>query len=211
MEEHFILRVPPSVAERLNGVLSERAQAPEDEGIDICFRDARTGMFTIGKDQFEVSLVDLPCVVESYKTYDDTVLIKAADIGQMILVRDNKEPAPEGVEHKDGLTPAMRDARKRRFRRDAEIINPDFVHNVENDLVNILAGGTARDVDVEVVEQEEDVEEAEPVPAPVAVPPPVQPAAAVVASDKIAAAPKATDEYDDSSDENGYYEDSDDY
>lgn len=45
--------------------------------------DGRSGTFAIGDDHFPASLLDLPCVVESYKTYDDTVLIKAADIGQV--------------------------------------------------------------------------------------------------------------------------------
>ena len=38
----------------------------------------------IGDDAFPASLLDLPCVVESYKTYDDNVLIKTADVGQVI-------------------------------------------------------------------------------------------------------------------------------
>lgn len=45
--------------------------------------DGRTGTFVIGNDRFSSSLLDLPTVVESYKTYDDNVLIKTADIGQV--------------------------------------------------------------------------------------------------------------------------------
>ncbi|KAG0613015.1 hypothetical protein M758_6G069900 [Ceratodon purpureus] len=125
--------------------------------------DARSGMFTIGQDKFPASLVDMPCVLESYKTYDDNVLIKTADIGQMILVQEEGEAAPEGPEYKHGLTPAMRDARRRRFRREPDL-NPDLVQQVENDLQSIMAGGTARDVDVEVVEQDADDEDEEPAP-----------------------------------------------
>lgn len=47
--------------------------------------DGRSGTFVIGNDRFPASLLDLPCIVESYKTYDDSVLIKTADIGQVIL------------------------------------------------------------------------------------------------------------------------------
>ena len=46
--------------------------------------DGRSGTFSIGDEQFPASLLDLPCVVESYKTYDDSCLIKTADIGQVI-------------------------------------------------------------------------------------------------------------------------------
>lgn len=55
--------------------------------------DARSGTFTIGQDHFPASLLDLPCVLESYKTYDDNVLIKTADIGQ-VLPLDSDSVAP---------------------------------------------------------------------------------------------------------------------
>ncbi|KAG0585684.1 hypothetical protein M758_2G028800 [Ceratodon purpureus] len=155
MEEHFILRVPQSVAERLERVLNENPASANDELLDLAFQDGRSGTFTIGDDRFQASLLDLPCVLESYKTYDDNVLIKTADIGQIIMVQEEGGVPPDGPEYRHGLTPAMRDARRRRFRREPDI-NPDLVQQVENDLQSIMAGGTARDVDVEVVEQEED-------------------------------------------------------
>ncbi|GJM93723.1 hypothetical protein PR202_ga10306 [Eleusine coracana subsp. coracana] len=93
----------------------------------------------IGDESFPASLLDLPAVVESYKTYDDSVLIKTADIGQMIMVRDENDPAPEGVEYKHGLTPPMRDARRRRFRREPDL-NADLVKQVEKHLINIMHG-----------------------------------------------------------------------
>eukprot|EP00246_Nothoceros_aenigmaticus_P013839 TRINITY_DN4973_c0_g1_i1.p1 TRINITY_DN4973_c0_g1~~TRINITY_DN4973_c0_g1_i1.p1 ORF type:complete len:211 (+),score=52.90 TRINITY_DN4973_c0_g1_i1:69-701(+) len=161
MEEHFILRVPLDVAERLERILNEDTAAGNDASIDLSFlEDGRTGTFVIGDDSFPAALLDLPCVVESYKTYDDNVLIKTADVGQMIMVRKPGDPAPEAFEYRHGITPPMRDARRRRFRKDPDL-NPDLVQQVENDLQKILAGGTARDVDVELVEQEEDVEEAD--------------------------------------------------
>jgi TATA-binding protein-associated factor Taf7 len=45
--------------------------------------DGRNGTFMIGDESFPASLLDLPAVVESYKTYDDSVLIKTSDIGQV--------------------------------------------------------------------------------------------------------------------------------
>lgn len=48
--------------------------------------DGRRGTFAIGDDHFPASLLDLPCIVESYKTYDDSVLIKTADVGQVRCV-----------------------------------------------------------------------------------------------------------------------------
>ncbi|GMH25109.1 hypothetical protein Nepgr_026952 [Nepenthes gracilis] len=141
MEEQFILRVPPSVSERIERLLNENPSSSEDKELDLSFsEDGRSGTFVIGNDQFPASLLDLPCVVESYKSYDDNVLIKTADIGQMIMVREEGEPAPDTVEYRHGLTPPMRDARRRRFRREPDL-NPELVQRVEKDLWNIMRKG----------------------------------------------------------------------
>ncbi|XP_022990128.1 transcription initiation factor TFIID subunit 7 isoform X2 [Cucurbita maxima] len=159
MEEQFVLRVPPSVAERIERLLNENASSSEDPSLDLSFsEDGRSGTFAIGDDHFPASLLDLPCVVESYKTYDDTVLIKAADIAQMIMVREPGDPAPDSTEYRHGLTPPMRDARKRRFRREPDL-NPELVRRVEKDLLNIMAGGTTENADVGVAEHQDDKHE----------------------------------------------------
>ncbi|XP_021891059.1 transcription initiation factor TFIID subunit 7 [Carica papaya] len=159
MEEQFILRVPPSIAERIDRLLNEDASSAEDKTLDLSFsEDGRSGTFVIGNDHFPASLLDLPCVVESFKTYDDCALVKTADIGQMIMVREPEDPAPSAVEYRHGLTPPMKDARKRRFRREPDL-NPELVQRVEKDLLNIMSGVTVENADVEVHEQEEDGDE----------------------------------------------------
>ncbi|PKA51531.1 hypothetical protein AXF42_Ash002898 [Apostasia shenzhenica] len=146
MEEQFILRVPPSVAERIERLLNENPSSSEDNSLDLSFTDdGRTGTFAIGNESFPATLLDLPTVVESYKTYDDTVLIKTADVGQIIMVRDEGDPAPEGVEYRHGLTPPMKDARKRRFRREPDL-NPELVQRVEKDLLKIMSGGAVENI-----------------------------------------------------------------
>ncbi|XP_021278142.1 transcription initiation factor TFIID subunit 7 [Herrania umbratica] len=159
MEEQFILRVPPSIAERIDRLLSENASSSEDKSLDLVFsEDGRTGTFVIGNDRFPASLSDLPCVVESYKTYDDSALVKTADVGQMIMVREPGDASPDVVEYRHGLTPPMRDARKRRFRREPDL-NPELVQRVEKDLVNIMSGGTVESLDAEGNGQGEAVDE----------------------------------------------------
>lgn len=155
MEEQFILRVPPNVAERIERLLNENnASSSEDKSLDLQFSDdGRSGTFVIGDEHYPASLLDLPAVVESYKTYDDNSLVKTADIGQMIMVRESGDAAPDVIECRHGLTPPMRDARKRRFRREPDL-NPELVSRVEKDLLKIIAGGTAENIDVEVAEQE---------------------------------------------------------
>lgn len=132
MEEQFILRVPPSVSERIDRLLSEDASTSDEIPLDLFFsEDGRNGTFMIGNDEFPASLLDLPAVVESFKTYDDCALVKTADIGQMIMVREPGDPAPNTVEYRHGLTPPMKDARKRRFRREPDL-NPELVQRVES-------------------------------------------------------------------------------
>ncbi|KAJ6392675.1 hypothetical protein OIU77_022216 [Salix suchowensis] len=174
MEEQLILRVPPSIAEKLDRLLSETASS-EEQSLDLSFsEDGRSGTFVIGDERFPASLLDLPCVVESYKTYDDCALVKTSDIGQMVMVREAGDTAPDVVEYRHGLTPPMRDARKRRFRREPDL-NPELVQRVEKDLLNIMAGGTVDNADAEANEQEEGVQNAhkankKPEPAPEAKP-----------------------------------------
>uniref|UniRef100_A0A2P2JZA5 Uncharacterized protein MANES_01G036600 n=1 Tax=Rhizophora mucronata TaxID=61149 RepID=A0A2P2JZA5_RHIMU len=67
---------------------------------------------------------------------------------QMIMVREQGDNAPDVVEYRHGLTPPMRDARKRRFRREPDL-NPELVQRVEKDLLSIMAGGTVENADVE--------------------------------------------------------------
>ncbi|KAM0045088.1 putative TAFII55 protein region [Helianthus debilis subsp. tardiflorus] len=114
--------------------------------------DGRSGTFVIGNDCFPASLLDLPTIVESYKTYDDNVLIKTADVGQMIVVGEEVDPPLDVAECRHGLTPPMRDARRRRFRREPDL-NPELVQRVEKDLLNIMNGGTAENFDVDMTEQ----------------------------------------------------------
>ncbi|XWS73428.1 hypothetical protein CRYUN_Cryun02cG0127400 [Craigia yunnanensis] len=114
----------------------------------FCFRkDGRTGTFVVGNDHFPASLLDLSSVVESYKTYDDSALVKTADVSQMIMVRESGEASPDVVENRHGLTPPMRDTRRRRFRKEPDL-NPELVQRVEKDLVNIMSGGTVENLDI---------------------------------------------------------------
>jgi hypothetical protein len=47
----------------------------------------------------------------------------------MVMVREEHDPAPEGVEYKHGLTPPMRDARRRRYRREPDLSVCDLPFN----------------------------------------------------------------------------------
>ncbi|KAI4317477.1 hypothetical protein L6164_025344 [Bauhinia variegata] len=167
MEEQFILRVPPSVAEQIERLLNESSSS-DDKSLDLsCSEDGRSGTFVIGNESFPASLLDLPCAVESYKTYDDSCLIKTADIGQMIMVREAGDAAPDVTEYRHGLTPPMRDARKRRFRREPDL-NPEFISLVEKDLLKIMARGAADNMDILASAEQEEGAANKPAATPVA-------------------------------------------
>lgn len=42
MEEQFVLRVPPSVAERIERLLNENASSSDDASLDLSFSGSRT-------------------------------------------------------------------------------------------------------------------------------------------------------------------------
>ncbi|XP_062179850.1 transcription initiation factor TFIID subunit 7-like [Phragmites australis] len=80
------------------------------------------------------------CNLVTFWTYDDSVLIKTADIGQMIMVRGENDPAPEGVEYKHGLTPPMRDACRQNADLSYTMLQAELVNQVEKHLINIMHG-----------------------------------------------------------------------
>lgn len=77
--------------------------------------------------------MDLPCVIESFKTIDKKTVYKTADVCQMLICTEEAEPEevdPKPLKKKDGMvkvekkylwphgiTPPLKNVRKRRFRR----------------------------------------------------------------------------------------------
>jgi hypothetical protein len=159
-----------------------RQQGPLDPATQrarLVFSDSdRRGTFQWGDRSYPVTVLNLPSVVESYKTLDDVNLVKTCDIGQVgplprapccsasswacaarpcapsfrlgppaarappqvLVVGDEPGLAEEAAsgEARDGVTPPMRNARERIFRKPIEV-PPDVVQKVEYDLLTILA------------------------------------------------------------------------
>eukprot|EP00898_Chlorokybus_atmophyticus_P002815 jgi/Chlat1/3534/Chrsp23S03711 len=162
-DEQFVLRVPPALGERLRAMLRGEAEgSAEVPEVGLRFGQDAGGAveLSVGEERWDGAVQDLPTVVESWKTYDGTHLVKSADIGQVIVIRDaaGRPMPPAGNEARDGITPPMHDARRRRFRPKPRI-PPEVVSNAEQQLLQIMHHGTNKDPDVEVVEQLEDVEE----------------------------------------------------
>jgi len=82
-------------------------------------------------------VLNLPSVAECYKTYDDINLVKSGDIGQVLVVGEiTHEEARTGIT-RDGVTPPMRNAKERVFRKPIPVA-PETVKSVEDQLLKIL-------------------------------------------------------------------------
>eukprot|EP00877_Chromochloris_zofingiensis_P007022 jgi/Chrzof1/2573/Cz11g20240.t1 len=136
-EEQYILRVQvPDLADKLRKWLREDLTL--QGRAELLFEHSdRHGELVVEGVRYPVTLQDLPTVVESYKTLDDTNLVKTADIGQVLLVQE-PDAAPQDVESSDGVTPPMRKAR--RHFRPKFTVDPAYIKQAEVDVFEILSG-----------------------------------------------------------------------
>lgn len=125
VEEHFILRVPQSIAPQLHEAVSKREVA---DSTWFKFKDSRRAVFHFGDKLFGAKLVDLPTLIESQlMTGSGGHSVKVADISQMLLVEDEVETEGQVVNDRQfniedfiyphGITPPLKHVRKRRFRK----------------------------------------------------------------------------------------------
>jgi len=151
-EEQFLLRfADPSLAARIKKALREEIKL-EEGCLQLNFPDSgRKGQLQFEGVNYGVDLLDLPTVVESYKTLDDINLVKTGDIGQVLLV--GSEVTSGQIESKDGVTPPMQNARKRHFKQIPKV-DPQVVSKVEADLFGILRGHAPMGYEFYDVEEE---------------------------------------------------------
>lgn len=137
-EQQLILRMEPGEdADYLRDAITNRTiGVPVKEGgadVTIRFveREFRRAVVTIKGRMYVAVLVDLPCIVETMKSWDKKGWWKVADIHQMLIVigrcsNDDEAknmPIPRGainptnMQYAHGLTPPMHWVRKRRFRK----------------------------------------------------------------------------------------------
>ncbi|KAG2487376.1 hypothetical protein HYH03_013945 [Edaphochlamys debaryana] len=158
-EEHFVLRVQDeALADKLRKLLHEEAKI--NGHIELKFSDNNTdGTLSVEGTTYPVKLLNLPTVVEAYKTYDEINMVKINDVGQIVLVGRPGSNLPAGPESVDGLTPPMNKARQRHFKPIPKV-DPAEVAAVERDLLALLsgfapAGMTITDTEEEFVVDEE--------------------------------------------------------
>lgn len=153
LEEHFMLRVEDqNLREKLAKWLKEEIDVSGH--LELSFTEpGRNGRLSVDGVSYPVTVLDLPTVVESYKTYDDINLVKTADVGQILLVQAPDSSPPDSTESKHGVTPPMRNARGRAFRPHINA-HPNVVHEVEQAVVTILQGRAPEGIKFIDVEEE---------------------------------------------------------
>eukprot|EP00112_Aurelia_sp_Birch-Aquarium-sp1_P007404 Seg1806.8 transcript_id=Seg1806.8/GoldUCD/mRNA.D3Y31 product="Transcription initiation factor TFIID subunit 7" protein_id=Seg1806.8/GoldUCD/D3Y31 len=177
LENQFILRLPENYARVLredisNGTLKDKLSL-EMHG------DSRNGTVRFRNTSLSAKLRDLPCIVESWKTLDKKSFWKASDICQVLICKDDdasesssgeedtgnadpfkKQQVPKKYQYPHGLTPPLKNVRKKRFRKTAKkkyIEAPE----IEKEVKRLLrADISAVDVTYEVLQDEDKQEDA---------------------------------------------------
>ncbi|KAL8698589.1 MAG: hypothetical protein Q9201_006490 [Fulgogasparrea decipioides] len=168
LEEEFILRMQPGEdCEYLRKAIAERrwgttAEGGADVRMQFLRQDGRRAIISIQKRLYAACLVDLPCVIEGMKSWDKKAWFKTADICQMLLVlgritHENealeyplpKDVDPQTWQYAHGLTPPMRFARQRRFRkrisnRTIEAVEEEVERLLQADEACIQSGGDTK-------------------------------------------------------------------
>ncbi|EGP91569.1 uncharacterized protein MYCGRDRAFT_33410 [Zymoseptoria tritici IPO323] len=155
IQQALILRMEPGEdADYIREAIAEGKIGPHpsqgDAEVSLKFveKTYRRAMVRVRGRMYGAVLVDLPCVVESMKSFDKKGWWKVADVTQMLLVlgRCGSEeearslPLPREVnkdtfQYAHGLTPPMHWVRKRRFRKR---LNYTQVQNVEEEVAKLL-------------------------------------------------------------------------
>jgi transcription initiation factor TFIID subunit 7 len=163
IESQFVLRMQPGPdCDLLRKAIEEKTlgKSLNQGGTAIQFRffdkEGRRATVNIQGRLYAACMVDLPCVLESMKSWNKKDWVKTADVCQMLLVlgrvqsedEAKKYPFPRDVDpsshqYAHGLTPPMRNVRRRRFRPRASYHRIEEVESQVNAL--LAADANAKD------------------------------------------------------------------
>ncbi|XP_007950387.1 transcription initiation factor TFIID subunit 7-like [Orycteropus afer afer] len=168
LENQFILRLPLEYASTVKKIARSRSITMKDKlKIDL-YPDGRHAVVEVEDVSLAATLVDLPCVVGSLKTLDKKTFYKTADISQMLVctARDVRFPPKEPVTYTDfkvirknyrgkkkyswkhGITPPLKNVRKKRFRKTKKYIDIQQIEEI--DFNEVEQGMESSDVEREV-------------------------------------------------------------
>lgn len=170
LENQFIMRFPKHLAT----VVHESIQAGNiKDRLNIQLdQDLRYGEVRLDDQLLYTKIVDLPTVVESYKTIDNKSFYKSADICQLMICKEepedetekespnkNKKKDPNKVDKKylwpHGITPPCKNVRKRRFRKTLKKKNVE-TPEIEKEVKHLLrTDNEAVRVEYEIINEED--------------------------------------------------------
>lgn len=181
LESQFVMRLPEEPAKALRDVLKSGENIKNRLTIQMD-NDMRNGEVRFDHWLLHSKIVDLPTVVESLKTIDRKSVYKSADICQMMICKDELDPAsteeesPTKNKKKDpfkvdkkflyphGVTPPTKNVRRRRFRKTLKKKSAE-APEIEKEVKRLLrADNEAISVSWEVIQEED--EHAKPEPGP---------------------------------------------
>ncbi|XP_006164924.1 transcription initiation factor TFIID subunit 7-like, partial [Tupaia chinensis] len=135
LENQFILRLPPEHASTVRKILHSGSADMKDKlKIDLS-ADKRRAVVEVDNVSLSAKLGDLPCVIGSLKTLDKKTFYKTADISQMLVctaakphqssleepvtstAHDDEKKKEKSYTWKHGITPPLKNVRKKRFRK----------------------------------------------------------------------------------------------
>uniref|UniRef100_A0A1I7Y809 TAFII55_N domain-containing protein n=1 Tax=Steinernema glaseri TaxID=37863 RepID=A0A1I7Y809_9BILA len=183
-ENHLIIRFPEDVAPKVAKMIADSGgEAPIGQlhqKLEINMQpEIRNGTVRFDGQLMSAKVYDLPCLNEVVKTIDNKNVYKVADLSQIIIcshdTEDQFEIAPvqkepvvpvQGVDssrkkekqfqYPHGLTPPMKNARKRRFRKTKKKKYVD-VPDLDRELKRLLRSDMeAKTVKWEVINTEEE-------------------------------------------------------
>ena len=181
LESNFMMRMPEPYAGNLqealeNGGLKERLQVEFQE-------DGRKAKVVFDGVIFLAKLLDLPCIIEVWKSFDKKSLWKTGDVCQILICRDPEEHSftsdeedentfdyfkkkmhdAKKYQYPHGITPPLKNVRRRRFRKTAKQKYVD-APEIEKEVKRLLrADVSAVDVTFDIIndEQEKGTEKSE--------------------------------------------------
>ncbi|KAK3869067.1 hypothetical protein Pcinc_025594 [Petrolisthes cinctipes] len=177
LENQFILRLPPAQGATLRDAIRQGQTNIKDRlAIQLDFTndkdDMRNGVITFDTIMYKARLMDMPTILETWKSIDGKNFYKAADVCQMLMVREEEDPPEEEQDPKKkrrdpnkvdkkylwphGYTPPLKNVRKRRFRKTLRKKNLDLPE-IEKEVKRLLrTDNEATNIRWEVIREEDE-------------------------------------------------------
>lgn len=176
LENQFILRLLSPQASVLREAIRQGQTNIKDRlAIQLDFTndkdDMRNGVITFDTIMYRARFMDMPTIMETWKTIDGKNFYKTADVCQMLMVREEEDPPeeedpkkkrrdPNKVDKKylwpHGYTPPLKNVRKRRFRKTLRKKNLDLPE-IEKEVKRLLrTDNEATSIRWEVVREEDE-------------------------------------------------------